>query len=90
MHYGPYAFSKYQVSRPTMLTKDPNYQFTIGSPNTRKGLSFYDAKIINTMYKCNAKCRANPRCKVRWVCVSVCMCVSVSMCINVCMCISVY
>jgi len=63
MHYGPYSFSKYQTSRPTMLTKDPNYQFAIGKPNTRKGLSFYDAKVINLMYKCNAKCSSNPRCK---------------------------
>ena len=59
-----YAFSKYQTSKPTMLTKDPNYQFTIGNPNSRKGLSFYDAKIINIMYKCNEKCNRNPRCKV--------------------------
>ena len=64
MHYGPYSFSMYQISRPTMLTKDPNYQFTIGRPNDRKSLSFYDAKIINLMYKCNEKCPENPRCKV--------------------------
>merc|ERR550534_626683 len=63
MHYGPYSFSMYQISRPTMLTKDPNYQFTIGRPNDRKRLSFYDAKIINLMYKCNEKCPENPRCK---------------------------
>jgi len=63
MHYGPYSFSKYQISRPTMLARDPNYQFAIGKPNSRKGLSFYDAKIINTMYKCNSKCPKAPRCK---------------------------
>jgi len=63
MHYGPYSFSRYQIARPTMLTKDPNYSFTIGRPNSRKGLSFYDAKIINVMYKCNAKCAKNSRCK---------------------------
>jgi len=63
MHYGPYSFSKYQTSRPTMMTKDPNYQFAIGKPNTRKGLSFYDAKVINIMYKCNSKCRTNRQCK---------------------------
>ena len=64
MHYGPYSFSKYQLSRPTMLTRDPNYQFTIGKPNSRKGLSFYDAKIVNVMYKCNGKCPKNRGCKV--------------------------
>merc|ERR1712198_638986 len=63
MHYGPYSFSEYQISRPTMLARDPNYQFAIGKPNSRKGLSFYDAKIINTMYKCNSKCPKAPRCK---------------------------
>jgi len=61
MHYGPYAFSS--TGQFTIVTKDQDYQFTIGNPKGRKSLTFEDAKSINTLYKCNAKCPSQPRCK---------------------------
>jgi len=61
MHYGPYAFSA--TGQFTIVTKDQDYQFTIGNPKGRKSLTFEDAKSINMLYKCNAKCPSQPRCK---------------------------
>jgi len=58
MHYGPKYFSANKKF--TMLTKDQDYQWTIGSASH---LSFYDAKIVNLMYKCNEDCPKNPSCK---------------------------
>jgi len=61
MHYGPYAFSA--TGQFTIVTKDQDYQFTIGNPKGKKSLTFEDAKSINLLYKCNSKCPANPGCK---------------------------
>jgi len=58
MHYGPKYFSSNRKF--TMLTKDQDYQWTIGSA---ANLSFDDAKIVNMMYKCNQHCPRNPGCK---------------------------
>uniref|UniRef100_A0AC35G759 Zinc metalloproteinase n=1 Tax=Panagrolaimus sp. PS1159 TaxID=55785 RepID=A0AC35G759_9BILA len=54
MHYGSTAFSADGMSK-TLLTRDPNYQYTIGQ---RERLSFYDIQVINKAYcedKCNDK-----------------------------------
>lgn len=46
MHYGSYAFSKYQ-GRPTIMAKDPNK--SIGQ---RGGFSQIDVEKINRLYRC--------------------------------------
>merc|ERR1711872_671389 len=58
MHYEGDAFSS--NGEITMLTKDPDYQFTIGA---QKFLSFTDAKIVNKMYNCNSHCGSASWCK---------------------------
>lgn len=58
MHYGPKYFASNKKF--TMLTRDQDYQHTIGSASH---LSFYDAKIVNLMYKCNSHCPKNSACK---------------------------
>jgi len=60
MHYGNLAFSN--NAHFTILTRDQDYQFTIGNPG-KKHLTFEDAKIVNLLYKCNSQCPAQPRCK---------------------------
>jgi len=54
MHYGQTAFT--MDGEPTMITRDPSWQFRIGSA---KELSFGDIKTVNLMYKCaeKNKCR---------------------------------
>ncbi|KAM8846635.1 meprin A subunit beta-like [Synchiropus picturatus] len=47
-HYGQYAFTK--VFAPTILTKDPKYQYVIGQSEE---MSPGDAKKLNLRYKCN-------------------------------------
>ncbi|XP_067670137.1 zinc metalloproteinase nas-36-like [Haliotis asinina] len=58
MHYGKTAFSKDDYST-TMITTDPAFQDIIG---TTTKVSFKDAKIVNSMYKCDSKCRRKPNC----------------------------
>lgn len=60
MEYDTFSFST--NGRPTIITRDPDYQFTIGNLNHG---TFEDWKIINLMYKCNQlrNCAANPQCK---------------------------
>lgn len=57
MHYGGRAFS--QNGQLTIKTNDPAYQNVIGN---RDGLSFYDIKLANLMYKCNSGCPASKTC----------------------------
>ncbi|CAL1532049.1 unnamed protein product [Lymnaea stagnalis] len=57
MHYGGRAFSENENL--TIKTNDPAYQNVIGN---REGLSFYDIKLANLMYKCNSACPANKVC----------------------------
>ena len=59
MHYGPYSYVK-SMSKMTYVTKNPAYQLSIGHA---KHLSFNDIKLVNLMYKCNAKCPSNRSCK---------------------------
>ncbi|KAH9498111.1 hypothetical protein Btru_008283 [Bulinus truncatus] len=56
MHYGGRAFSF--NGQLTIQTKDPQYQNVIGN---REGLSFFDIKLANLMYKCGDRC-GNIRC----------------------------
>ncbi|CAJ0935368.1 unnamed protein product, partial [Mesorhabditis belari] len=58
MHYGPKAFTT-DWSQNTITTKDANFQNTIGQ---RDGLSFKDAKMINTRY-CTRVCPYNLPCQ---------------------------
>ncbi|XP_046552792.1 zinc metalloproteinase nas-1-like [Haliotis rubra] len=58
MHYGKTAFSKDDVST-TMVTRNPTFQEIIG---TTSKVSFKDAKIVNSMYKCDSKCQRKPNC----------------------------
>uniref|UniRef100_A0A1I7XYQ2 Zinc metalloproteinase n=1 Tax=Steinernema glaseri TaxID=37863 RepID=A0A1I7XYQ2_9BILA len=51
MHYGPISFPVYSGVT-TVFTKDKRYQNTIGQ---REALTFYDVKIINSVY-CNDVC----------------------------------
>ncbi|KAK6960982.1 zinc metalloproteinase nas-14 [Biomphalaria glabrata] len=51
MHYGGYAFSF--NGQLTIKTKDPQYQNVIGN---RDGMSFFDIKLANLMYKCSESC----------------------------------
>ncbi|XP_077994465.1 protein SpAN-like [Glandiceps talaboti] len=51
MHYGEYAFT-YNLQK-TITTKDPSKQSLLRQDET---LSFYDIKLANTMYECNAHC----------------------------------
>ncbi|CAL1532050.1 unnamed protein product, partial [Lymnaea stagnalis] len=57
MHYGGTAFS--MNGQVTIKTNDPAYQNVIGS---RVGLSFFDIKLANLMYKCNSGCPVNKVC----------------------------
>merc|ERR1719414_1954600 len=59
MHYGPYSYVK-SITKMTYVTKNPAYQMSIGAA---KHLSFNDIKMVNLMYKCNAKCAAQPSCQ---------------------------
>ncbi|XP_071084937.1 blastula protease 10-like [Haliotis cracherodii] len=58
MHYGRTAFSKDDVST-TMITRNPSFQDIIG---TSSKVSFKDAKVVNSMYKCDSNCRRKPSC----------------------------
>uniref|UniRef100_A0A914R335 Metalloendopeptidase n=1 Tax=Panagrolaimus davidi TaxID=227884 RepID=A0A914R335_9BILA len=62
MHYGSTAFSADGMSK-TLLTRDPNYQYTIGQ---RERLSFYDIQVINKAYCEDAKCGAVLTLKDEW------------------------
>jgi len=56
MHYGKFLFAKKDAKRNggfTIKPKQPCYLDVIG---TVKSISFYDAKLINRMYKCDASC----------------------------------
>ncbi|XP_071961991.1 protein SpAN-like [Antedon mediterranea] len=50
MHYGKYYFTVNEL--PTITTKDPLLQNSIGSRNS---LSFYDIKLANVAYACDDK-----------------------------------
>ena len=58
MHYGAKAFST-DYSTNTIITKDENYQYTIGQ---RLGISFKDARMINLRY-CEDVCPTKLECK---------------------------
>jgi len=53
MHYGPKYYSANRKF--TMLSRDQDYQWSMGSA---QNLSFYDAMIVNKMYKCDKHCTA--------------------------------
>ncbi|CAL1532051.1 unnamed protein product [Lymnaea stagnalis] len=57
MHYGGTAFTI--NGQATIKTNDPAYQNVIGN---RVGLSFFDIKLANLMYKCNSGCPVNKVC----------------------------
>lgn len=60
MHYGKYTFVKRDENSEiigfTMRTKSPCYLDDIGNAAT---ISFYDAKLINNMYKCVDTCETS-------------------------------
>ncbi|CAJ0583075.1 unnamed protein product, partial [Mesorhabditis spiculigera] len=58
MHYGPKAFTT-DWGQNTIATRDPNFQQTIGQ---REGISFKDAKMINTRY-CTKVCPQTLSCQ---------------------------
>jgi len=76
MHYEGTSFAK-NPGDMVMLTKDQDYQFTIGRS---KFLSFTDSKIVNKMYNCNSHCGPDTRCKEPCYMNHKCHCVCPSEC----------
>ncbi|XP_023931339.1 protein SpAN-like [Lingula anatina] len=58
MHYGGSEFAN--GDKLTVETRDKEMQNVIGQ---RIGLSFYDIKLANQMYKCDAHCNSNIKCE---------------------------
>ncbi|GIY86486.1 zinc metalloproteinase dpy-31 [Caerostris darwini] len=56
MHYGPMAFTEKYFQKNTIAALNPFYQTLIGSGMK---ISFRDAKLVNKMYSCNARCPNN-------------------------------
>ncbi|XP_035218194.1 blastula protease 10-like [Stegodyphus dumicola] len=54
MHYHPQAFSSRMFERNTVVSRNPHHQRLVGK--RRNDLSFRDAKVVNSMYRCDAKC----------------------------------
>ncbi|XP_055937204.1 blastula protease 10-like [Argiope bruennichi] len=54
MHYHPQAFSSRMFEKNTVVSRNPHHQRLVGM--RRNDLSFRDAKLINAMYRCDAKC----------------------------------
>ncbi|XP_014676407.1 PREDICTED: zinc metalloproteinase nas-36-like [Priapulus caudatus] len=56
MHYGNLDFSK--NNKFTLLAHDPTLQHSMGDVTYRKGITFYDAKLINMAY-CSSSCNGH-------------------------------
>ncbi|XP_023931349.1 blastula protease 10 isoform X1 [Lingula anatina] len=63
MHYGDTEFATNKSiieGKATLVTKDKEMQNVIGQ---RLGLSFYDIKTANELYKCNEHCESHIQCE---------------------------
>ncbi|KAL8598812.1 hypothetical protein ACOMHN_015391 [Nucella lapillus] len=60
MHYGTRAFSANK--KQTFAARDKDKEYLIGHVYS-KGLAFSDVKVVNLLYKCNAKCKTKPDCE---------------------------
>lgn len=56
MQYGKYAFAKFRSGKPVGLTMKPKKPCFLDIIGNVKGLSFYDAKLINRVYGCVDGC----------------------------------